>query len=303
MSDRRHFIATAAAAGLAATLPRFAAASTALGSARLDVLSDGDMTLPAEFLFGDMPREELARIMADAGSPLGETASQDCNVTLLRDGDRTILFDTGAGPAFLNSTGRLFESLDFAGLSVDDITHVVFTHGHPDHLWGVIDDFDEPAFPNAQLMMGRIDFDYWRDPATVGTIGDARASTAAGAARRLDLTAERFSFFEAGDEVLPGIEAVASYGHTPGHMAFSLHHGGEPVMVLGDAITNAHVALARPDWHAGNDQDAATAAATRVALLDRITADGGHVVGYHMPHPGLGRIEANPAGGHRYIAD
>ncbi|MEM8579222.1 MAG: MBL fold metallo-hydrolase, partial [Pseudomonadota bacterium] len=67
-------------------------------------------------------------------------------------------------------------------------------------------------------------------------------------------------------------------------------------LILGDAIANHHVALARPDWIAGSDQDGARGAATRLRLLDRIMAEDLRVVGFHMPGGGLGRIDRSESG-------
>ena len=94
-----------------------------------------------------------------------------------------------------------------------------------------------------------------------------------------------------GDEVLPGIAAVASFGHTPGHMSFELRNGSDAALVIGDAINNHHVAFARPDWPSGADQDQDTAAATRLALLDRLAAEQMLAVGFHLPDGGMGRVE------------
>jgi glyoxylase-like metal-dependent hydrolase (beta-lactamase superfamily II) len=189
------------------------------------------------------------------------------------------------------SAGSILDSLDQLGIAAEEITHVVFTHAHPDHLWGVLDDFDDPVFYEAQLLMSEPEWAYWTDPDTVNSIGEARASFAVGAARRLEAIADQMSFFNDGDEVLPGVMAHATHGHTPGHTSFEIRDGSAAVMVGGDAIGNHHVALARPDWHSGSDQDPETGAATRLRLLDKIVTDEIALLGFHLPQGGLGRIE------------
>jgi glyoxylase-like metal-dependent hydrolase (beta-lactamase superfamily II) len=187
-------------------------------------------------------------------------------------------------------------------VGADEITHVIFTHGHPDHLWGVLDDFDDPVFSNASYMIGQAEWDYWTDPATVESIGAARAAFAVGAARRLAEIEDRTSFITGGQEVLPGILAHDSPGHTPGHMAFEIRQGSAGVMVVGDAIGNGHLALARPDWPSGSDQDPETGIATRTRLLDMLTADRMAMVGFHLPEGGLGHVERHD-GAYRFIAE
>src|SRR5690606_8232071 len=149
---------------------------------------------------------------------------------------------------------------DGLGLAPEDITHLVITHGHPDHIWGLLDDFDEAYLPNAQILMGRAEFDYWMDPNTVSTIGEARQTFALGAQRRLEAVADLVTFFEDGAEIRPGVAARLTPGHTPGHMSFELRDGSDSLMVLGDPLGNHHVAFERPEWESGSDQDMATAA-------------------------------------------
>jgi len=173
---------------------------------------------------------------------------------------------------------------------------VLFTHAHPDHIWGLLDDFDDLLFADAEYMMGRAEWDYWWDPETVNTIGEMRQSFAAGAKRRMERMADQVTLFDDGEEVLPGIAAVASYGHTPGHMAFELRQGGAAAMVVGDALANHHVALRHPDWESGSDQDMATAAATRAVLLERLAGADMSVVGFHLPGGGMGRIDRDGDG-------
>jgi glyoxylase-like metal-dependent hydrolase (beta-lactamase superfamily II) len=290
--------------GAAALAPRavFAADRLALGEVELVTLSDGTLTLPPGMFFEPAPQEELAALAPGLGLDLDAALTPPCNVTLLRSGDRTVLFDCGAGPTFQASAGRLWSALETEGLAPDDISDVIFTHGHPDHLWGVLDDFDELLFRNATYHMGGDELDYWSDPDTVTTIGEARASFAAGATRRLDAISDNLSRFGDGDEVLPGVTALSTPGHTPGHMSFVVAAGADSAMVIGDAIGNDHVAMARPDWPSGADQDMETGVATRVRLLDRLAADGMIAVGFHMGGGGIGRVD-RLAEGYRFVTD
>jgi len=290
---RRRLMATGTAALAASALPRRIWAQTTLtmGDTEIVTLSDGGLELPADFIFGPMPQDDLAAVLDGFGIERDATLTPPCNLTLLRRGDVLALFDAGAGTAFQPSAGALPDALAAAGIDPYDITHVIFTHGHPDHLWGVLDDFDEPFFANAEHMMGGAEFDYWMDDATVDSIGAERASFAVGAKRRLEVSADGLTRFDDGDAVLPGVVAALTPGHTPGHMSFVIGDGAEAVMVLGDAIGNDHVAFARPGWLSGADQDAETAAATRLALFERITVEGLTAVGFHFGGGGIGTVE------------
>jgi glyoxylase-like metal-dependent hydrolase (beta-lactamase superfamily II) len=292
MLTRRHVLTSAAAALALPFAPRrlWAATTLSLGTMQIDSLSDGNLMLPGDFILGGMPQDEMAAIMAKYNLPT-DTLTPLCNVTLLRDGTNTVLFDVGAGPHFQPTAGKLANALDALGVTAEDITHVVFTHGHPDHLWGLLDDFDEPVFMNARHMIGQAEFDYWMDPATVDSIGEARTTFAVGAQRRLEIMAEQLEMVTDGAEILPGIAARLTPGHTPGHMAYEVREGSNALMVVGDALGNHHVAFERPDWASGSDQDGALAAQTRVALLDQIATDQIALIGYHLPGGGIGRAE------------
>lgn len=285
---RRLFLASAAA-GLAMPHRLWSGTRLDFGALRIDTLSDGHLVLPSSFIFGGLPEDELRPIL-DRHAISGASLQPPCNVTLLRDGMRTVLFDLGAGPDFMPTAGRLSEALDALEVAADEVTHVVFTHGHPDHLWGLLDEFDEPVFANAEHLMGRAEFDYWIDPDTASTIDEGRKTFAAGAKRRLEVMADRIALFEDAAEILPGVTAALTPGHTPGHMAFVID-APDPVMLVGDAIGNHHVAFERPAWHTPSDQDMDKAAVTRAALLDRLGADRMLLIGFHLPEGGIGRVE------------
>ena len=293
MNLTRRTLLQGSAAGLALTatgMPVWAASELEFGTMKLQTFSDGFLTLPADFIFGPMPKDELAPILARHGVAPGPLQSV-LNVTLLRSGDNLILFDTGSGPSFQQSAGELGAALEAGGIAPGDVTHVIFTHAHPDHLWGVLDDFDDTYFYEAQHMMGRVEWDYWFNPETVNTIVPTRTSMAVGARRRMETIEQAITLFDDGDEILPGIAARATFGHTPGHMSFELRSGSESAMVLGDAITTPHVGFERPGWESGSDQDPGAAAAARVRLLDQLTNEQIPIIGYHLPDGGIGRAE------------
>lgn len=297
MTVTRRLVMQAAMAGAATMiLPRWARASLQLGDATLETLSDGHLVLPADFIFGPMPQDDLGAVLAAQGIDPTGSLMPECNLTLLRRGEDVVLFDAGSGTGFQESAGRIPEALDAAGLTPDDITHVVFTHGHPDHLWGVLDDFDDPLFTEAEHMMGRVEWEYWTDPETVDTIAAERTTMAVGAQRRLEAMGEAMRLIEDGEEILPGVAAQMTPGHTPGHMSFEIRAGSESVMVLGDAIGNHHVAFARPGWPSGSDQERDLAIESRIRLFERVAQEQMRIVGFHLPGGGIGRAERSGDG-------
>lgn len=298
---RRDFIASVGAAAAVSALPRASLSNVQLGDFKLTTVSDGSLVLPAGFIFDPMPQDKLPALRESFGLTDDRLVSP-CNVTVLQTGERTILFDVGSGQEFMDSAGELLDTLDEIGIAPDDVTDVVFTHAHPDHLWGLLDDFGDLMFADANYFMGAAEWDYWMNPNTVDEIGNARAAFAVGAKRRMEYIADQITLFKDGDEVLPGIAARATYGHTPGHMAFEVRSGSESAMVLGDCIGNPHVAFARPDWHSGSDQDFETAAKTRVGLLDQLAQEQMRIIGFHLPDGGMGRVERKDSA-YQFVAE
>jgi len=304
MISRRQLIISATAAGAAAGLlpvRAWAQASMKLGDTSVDIVSDGHLQLPVSMVLGRLPDSDREAWLKT--HPIeNNMVKSPLNLTLYRDGDRTVLFDVGSGPNFMASAGKIRDGLDAIGVAPDEVTHVLFTHAHPDHIWGVIDDFDEEVFANAEYMMSEAEWDYWYDPETVNKVPEERQSFAVGAKRMMEAIEEKTSRFKPGAEVLPGIEAFDTSGHTPGHTSFVIRQGGDSLMVVGDVLTNAEYSFSRPDWEMGTDSDPVQGVAARKALLDRLATDSTHLVGYHLPHPGTGRVEKKDAG-FVFIAD
>ena len=296
---RRSFVQMSTLGLFLGAFPKLATAQLSIGSATLTTVSDGSLILPGSFIFEPMPKEELAPILTEFNLS-SERRIPECNLALYRDGSNTVLFDVGSGPDFMPTAGTIVDSLDALGIAPEDITHVVFTHAHPDHIWGLLDEFDDPLFTEATYMMGRAEWDYWWNPETVNTIGEARAAFAVGAKRRMEAIEDAVELFDDGDEVLPGIAAISTAGHTPGHMAFEIRQGSEAALVVGDAIGNHHVAFRKPGWESGSDQDPTTAVSARKMLFDRLTSEQIALIGFHLPNGGIGRVDLD-GDGYRFV--
>ena len=118
----------------------------------------------------------------------------------------------------------------------------------------------------------------------------------------MEMIENAVTLFDDGQEVLPGIAAVSTPGHTPGHMAFEVRNGSHAAMILGDAIGNHHVAFRKPDWRSGSDQDGDLAIKTRNMLLDRLSSEQMDLIGFHLPNGGIGRAEKS-ADGYTFVSE
>jgi glyoxylase-like metal-dependent hydrolase (beta-lactamase superfamily II) len=289
MIDRRNFLTTSAAA-VACGYPtkcfpqQVAPASPALG--QLTILSDGSFEMPLSALARDRSLDEIkAATRLD-----GPAMSTVLNVTCLRRGQDTIIFDCGSGAHFLPGTGKLAASLEKMGIAADSVTHVLFTHLHPDHFWGVLDDFDTLSFPNARWMAHEREVAFWTDPGVFERLPEDRQSFAAGAQHMVKALGEKLELKRAEQEWLPGIMALNTPGHTPAHVSFELKDDAGPLVILGDALTHPIVSFGHPDWIPALDHEPEIAVATRRRLLDRAAAEKLRIVGYHLPG-GMGRAE------------
>jgi len=190
--SRRKVLASSAAVLAAGALgSTFGVAATtgtksyALGEFSITVLSDGHLVVPSAFLARNAPRQELEEAMIIAGQG-GERVNAPTNITLVRTKSNLILIDTGSGPHFMPTAGKLLENMEATGIDPRSITQVVYTHGHPDHLWGTLDDFDEePNFPNASYVLSAAEWNLWMSGDVLTRIPKDRHNFAAGAARNL----------------------------------------------------------------------------------------------------------------------
>jgi glyoxylase-like metal-dependent hydrolase (beta-lactamase superfamily II) len=271
-----------------------------LGDAEVVTVNDGTLTLPMSYSYGDAPKAELDALLARNGMPT-DALKPDCNVAVLKREGRLVVFDAGSGPNFMDTAGKLVANLAEAGIDPTDVTDVVFTHAHPDHIWGVTDDFDELVFANARYHIGQDEYDFWSSPDALQAVSSDRQNFVVGAQSRFEAISDRLNFIKAGSEVFQGVEAVATPGHTPGHLSYIVHGGTDQLVVIGDAITQSVISFAHPEWPAGADQDQALAATTRKALLDRLAGDRAGVIGYHFPHPATGAVERRGAA-YRFVS-
>lgn len=269
------------------------------GAFEVIIVSDGYMLLPAGAPYADVDPKQLEAALAAAGQT-GGTERRPTNATLVRTDKDLILFDTGAGPNFLATTGKLTDNLAAVGIAPEQVTKVVFTHGHADHLWGTIDEFEgAPRFPKATHYMASDEVDLWMAADAATRMPADRSSWVQAAQRNLKGIEGQLQTFKPGDEIVPGLRAIASAGHTQGHVSYEIA-GSSPLVVLGDALIHPVISFQHPEWRSNVDHEPDRAVETRKRLLDKLTTDKAVVIGYHLPFPGLGSVERKDAA-YRFI--
>jgi glyoxylase-like metal-dependent hydrolase (beta-lactamase superfamily II) len=253
-----------------------AARSFRLGDFQLTAVQDAGFKVPNDSkVFGlNASPADVAKVLTAAGAP-SDTISLSVDALVVKTKDRVVLLDTGLGPAL---HGALIGSLALAGVAPDQVTDVLITHAHGDHVGGLVDAQGKPAFPKASIRMSANEWTWLQ--------GQARAKAL------VDAITPQVKTFEPGSDVLPGITPIALYGHTPGHVAYVIASGGQSLEDIGDVAHSSIISLARPDWTVQFDTDKAAGIATRTAELKRLAAARTLVFAPHFPFPGVGRIKA-----------
>lgn len=297
---RRQSLLGLAATALAGVRPAFAQTVAKLGAREIISISDGALTLPAGMLARDRAPDELARTLRTGGFA-ADIVRAPLNVTAIKDGETLTFIDCGAGGRFMEGSGKLAAALEGAGIDREKVTRVLFTHAHADHLWGAVDEFDEPLFPNARWAMPQAERDFWLAGDVLQKLPESFHMMAAGAQRVIKQLGDRLETFKPGAEVAPGIAAIDTGGHTQGHASFEIRSGSDALLVLGDALTHPLISFAHPDWMPASDQEGERAVATRRKLLDRLAAEKLRVIGYHLPGNGAGHVERRD-GAFRFVS-
>lgn len=261
-----------------------------IGDIRLTILSDGYFSMPTSGLGVNADRAEVEAFLTSHYLPAHEGYSHT-NHLLIETADAKVLVDVGSGNRWFDTTGRLFDSMDAAGVDPDEITHVVITHAHPDHIWGVRDDFDEAIFPNAEYIIGRAEYDYWMQDDLVNQVAPTEQQFVLGAVNSINVDGADWTMAEDGHEVTQGVRLIATPGHTVGHMSVMVETWDKSLIAMGDAMSHAFTNFAHPEWYNGFDHDGDLTVATRQGLLDMAASDRIAILGYHFPFPGVGHVQ------------
>jgi glyoxylase-like metal-dependent hydrolase (beta-lactamase superfamily II) len=197
---------------------------------------------------------------------------------LVRGRDRVILVDAGLGPAELMGIqgGAMLDNLERAGVTAGDVTDVVFTHLHTDHIGWVSQD-GEVVFANAVHRCSSSDWTHF--------MIDHRGAEA----ERLQPAADRFEMWDGGTTILPGLDTMATPGHTPGSTTLVLSSGPDRIMFLGDVV-HCPIQLEEDEWSALFDVDPELAKRTRNALARELEGSDVRVSGTHFPEMHFGRL-------------
>jgi glyoxylase-like metal-dependent hydrolase (beta-lactamase superfamily II) len=261
-------------------------------------LSDGLVNYPVESFFANAPRAEVEAALRQHGYRSDQIAAP-YTCLFVNTGNQRVMIDIGAGnlgahanqifPGLdhtTSNTGSLVANLQAAGISPTDVDTVIITHAHPDHVGGALDEAGNLVFANASYYIGRTEWDYWMSESAANS-----AIPMAGLVRHnLGALRDTITLIADGDEIVPGIRAIATPGHTAGHLALAITSGGEQLLHISDVVLYP-LHLEHPDWLPVFDFAPAQAAASKQAIFDRAAAEQALVFGHHFPpFPNLGYV-------------
>ena len=183
-------------------------------------------------------------------------------------GDNGILFDTGL-PA-----GNIPSELSTKGVDIESVKTILLTHLHPDHFGGLVNAEGKATFPNAEVYVSKPEYDYW--------VNELKNDAVISALKMYKVN--QFAF---GDEVVAGVRAIDTSGHTPGHVSYLAEADGEKILIAGDIMHFQIIQLPHPEVAVKYDVDPVKAVQSRKFLLDYAAWKNIPIAGMHIMIPGV----------------
>ncbi|AMC33352.1 MBL fold metallo-hydrolase [Janthinobacterium sp. B9-8] len=262
-----------------------------LGDFEITALSDGTVSLPMSDLLKNTSKAKVEKTLAK--SYLSSPLETSVNAYLINTGEKLVLVDTGAAGLFGPTLGHFGESLKAAGYSPEQIDEVYITHLHGDHMGGLMAG-DQLAFPNAVLRVDQRDVDFWLSQANMDAAPADSKMYFQGAMASVNpyIKAGKLKTFNGDTDLISGVKAVATNGHTAGHSIYKVQSKGQTLVLWGDLMHVAAVQFAKPSITIQFDSDSKAAAKERKKAYAEAAKEGYMIGSSHISFPGLGHLRA-----------
>ncbi len=260
-----------------------------VGDMVITAINDGMAFRQLEGFVPNAPPGALQQAMAENFLP-ADKFPITFTTLVVQTGDKVVLIDTGNGDLGAPTSGTWLSNFQAAGFTPADVSTVVFSHFHGDHINGFRTKDGTARFPKAEIMVPAVEWDFWTNDAKAAAADGNTKGTFDNTRRVFGPVAKDVTRFAWDKEILPGITSIQADGHTPGHTAFALVSGTGKLMVLSDTTNNPQIFARHPEWSAIFDQDAAQARVTRRRMLDIAATEKMQVAFYHAPFPATGHI-------------
>jgi glyoxylase-like metal-dependent hydrolase (beta-lactamase superfamily II) len=319
MSDisRRSLLVGTAAAGAAlagantAVQPASAAAPVAgkqnagwyrykVGDFEVTVVTDGMNTNPlSDAYVANAPKADVNAAL-EADFLAKDKVTHAYTPIVINTGSKLVAIDTGLGLGMFEQSkgavGQYHSNLQAAGIDRNVVDVVIISHFHGDHINGLVGPENKPAFPNAEIMVPEVEAAFWADD-NAARLPEPMRPQMGNVKRVMGIVGGKVTKYQAGKELVPGITAIASHGHTPGHTSHIVASGNSKVLVQGDVTAGAATLFVRnPDWQPLFDTDKPQAVQTRRKLYDMASSDKMMVQGYHFAFPSMVYVEKSGNG-------
>ena len=263
-----------------------------IGETRVWSLRDGHLPLHAKDIRGITP-EKAKALLGDK-----DHVEVPVKAFLVQVRGKTVLVDTGAGGIRLPgwNTGHLLDQLAATGVAPAQVDLIVITHFHSDHIYGLMlmGPVVTSIFPNATLRISRAERDFWlADPAQVPERFRERVVWFRALVATFE-AAGRFSTFEDGEELAPGVRTLPAHGHTAGHTVYVFGAADKELWCTGDLVHFGAVQFGHPEAYLEFDTDGLKAVASRKEFLGLAAQRKALLAPAHTPH--LVRVEVIEGG-------
>jgi glyoxylase-like metal-dependent hydrolase (beta-lactamase superfamily II) len=292
----------AAPAQAAAPMAKFQAPGfyrTTLGDFEVTVLNDGTLDLPVNKLLKQpAAKTDAALAKSFEKSPLQTSV----NGFLINTGSKLILIDAGAASLFGPTLGQLLGNLKAAGYKPEQVDEIYISHMHGDHVGGLAAN-EQRVFPNAIVRAGKLDADYYLNPANLDKAPAEAKDNFQGPMVSINpyVKAGKFQPIVANSELSPGIKSYFNGGHTPGHITYVVESKGQKLVLLGDLLHVQAVQFEDPGVGIQFDSDSKIAIAERKEAF-AAAAKGGYLIGApHLAFPALGHVRSNGKGSYQFV--
>ena len=308
-----------AAAAFAATIP-FAASSPVgaaapavgrqapgfyrykVGSIEVTVVTDGINRLPITDGFVlNATKDEVNAALAAAFMEK-DVFVGPYNPIVVNTGAKLAVIDTGTGEAAYSTSrglnGQFLTNLAAAGIDANTVDAVIISHYHGDHINGLLKSDNLLAFPNAEILVPAPEHKYWMDDGEMSRAPTPRIEGLFKNVRRVmrGEVLKHLRTYEWDQEVIPGVTAVGTPGHSPGHTSHIVASGASKVFVQGDLTHAPFLFVRNPGWHPFFDHDPNRAEAMRRKVYDMLVAEKMLVQAIHYPFPALAHVEKTATG-------
>lgn len=275
-----------------------------VGHTQITALLDGTNFMSPK-LFKNIPEEQIKHILKKYYADQEKGIQTSVNAFLVNNGQSLTLVDSGTADCFGAHLGSVINNLKASGYQPEQVTTILLTHLHPDHVCGVSNK-GNANFPNATIYVSENEADYWLNPKQISTIPKEKQAGYLATVEKIKSalapyqTKNQFKTFKLGDKI-NGFEVISTPGHTPGHYSYKLKTSDEDVIFIGDIVHSHTVQFDQPKTAIEYDINPQQAVQTRLKQFADYAKNGQTIAAPHLPFPGIGHIYSADAKSYQWI--